>query len=317
VEIAMAETITSSSTEQNTTSSGGRPAGQLIADLEQQRRQCDQRTRPEVEAHRRQAQQEAENTLDTEAIAAVQQTERALNAIAEGRMEEALAAIEQATGKVNVLLSRNPATALIPVSVQVNVIDTAPDNLADVVVLRDATQVAVDINDLPEARTLLDSLRSEIRVRVYHVPLATYPAALQEAARLLDQKRTDEAATVLLVALNTLAIIDQVTSLPTLLARQAVNAAQALAQKDKDAAQRLLEFAQHELERGMELGYARGDEDYLASLEDIKKLRKQLKANEDTTSPFSRLKEKLAALMHRQPEKRIQPAEQEQPRKAA
>jgi YfdX protein len=313
----MAETISSSSTEQNTTSSGGRPAGQVIADLEQQRRQADQRTRPEVEAHRRQAQQEAENTLDTEAIAAVQQTERALNAIAEGRMEEALAAIEQATGKVNVLLSRNPATALIPVSVQVNVIDTAPENPADIVVLRDAAEVAVDINDLPGARTLLDSLRSEIRVRFYHVPLATYPVALQEAARLLDQKRIDEAGAVLLVALNTLAIIDQVTPLPTLLARQAVNAAQAHVQKDKDAAQGLLELAQHELERGMELGYARGDEDYLASLEEIKKLRKQLKANEDTTSPLAKLKEKLAALIHRQPEKRTQRAEQEQPRKAA
>jgi hypothetical protein len=154
-------------------------------------------------------------------------------------------------------------------------------------------------------------------VRFYHVPLATYPVALQEAARLLDQKRIDEAGAVLLVALNTLAIIDQVTPLPTLLARQAVNAAQAHVQKDKDAAQGLLELAQHELERGMELGYARGDEDYLASLEEIKKLRKQLKANEDTSSPLAKLKEKLAALMHRQSQKTVRPDEQQQPRKAA
>jgi hypothetical protein len=99
------------------------------ADLNEQRKHADQRMRPEVEAQRRQAQQEGERTLDSEAIAAVQQTERAVIALAEDRVDEALAAIEQATGKIDVLLSRNPATALIPVNVQVNVIDTAPQNV--------------------------------------------------------------------------------------------------------------------------------------------------------------------------------------------
>jgi hypothetical protein len=96
------------------------------ADLNEQRKHADQRMRPEVEAQRRQAQQEVERILDSEAMAAIQQTERAVIAIAEDRVDEALAAIEQATGKIDVLLSRNPATALIPVNVQVNVIDTAP-----------------------------------------------------------------------------------------------------------------------------------------------------------------------------------------------
>jgi hypothetical protein len=86
--------------------------------------------------------------------------------------------------------------------------------------------MAMDMNDLPKARTLLDFLRSEIRVRTYHLPLATYPAALQEAARLLDQKKTREAGTVLLVALNTLDVIDQVSAIPLLLAKEAINEAQ-------------------------------------------------------------------------------------------
>jgi len=38
----------------------------------------------------------------------------------------ALAAIERATGKVNVLLARNPSAALIPVDATVQVIDLAP-----------------------------------------------------------------------------------------------------------------------------------------------------------------------------------------------
>ncbi|HEV7675746.1 MAG TPA: YfdX family protein, partial [Candidatus Angelobacter sp.] len=243
----MAETMTSSSKDQSATSSSGRTAAQVQADLEVQRRQANQRTRPQVEAQRRQAEDEAEKNLDQEAIAAVQQTERALIALSENRIDEALAAIEQATGKINVLLTRSPATALIPVDMRATVIDTAPDDVKDIAVLVDAAAVALDINDLPATRTLLDFLRSEIRIRIYHLPLATYPAALQEAVRLLDQKNMREAAAVLLVALNTLAIVDQVNPLPLLLAREAINAAQAQAQKDKEAAQKLVEAANHEL----------------------------------------------------------------------
>jgi hypothetical protein len=317
----MPESMTSSSKDQSATSSDHKTA-QAQANLEEHRKQADQRMRPGLEAQRAQAQQEAEQTLDSEAIAAVQQTERALFAIAENRIDEAVAAIEQATGKIEILLSRNPATALIPVNAQVSVIDTAPQSVADVRVLRDAAQVAFDISDLPRARTLLDSLRSEIRVRTYHLPLATYPTALQEAARLLDQKRIDEAGSLLLVALNTLVVIDQVIALPLLVARAAVNEAQTQAQTNKEAARNLLEIANRELERAMELGYTPNDADYTALRDEIKNLRKQLTGNEDSTQLFSRLKEKLASLTRRRGQKQTRidaqkPDEQKQPKKAA
>lgn len=113
----MAKTMTSSSKDQAASSSQGGTATEVLTDLEQQRRQANQRIRPEVETQRNQAQKEAEKILDSEAIAAVQQTERALVAISEGRVDGALAALELATGKINILLSRNPEIALIPVNV--------------------------------------------------------------------------------------------------------------------------------------------------------------------------------------------------------
>jgi hypothetical protein len=74
----------------------------------------------------------------------------------------------------------------------------------------------------------------------------------------------------------------------------------------------------------MELGYVAEDPDYLELNNEIKNLRKQLKNNEDTSSPFSRLKEKLESLTRRRSETQTradkqqqQPAEQQQPRKAA
>jgi uncharacterized membrane protein YukC len=140
---------------------------------------------------------------------------------------------------------------------------------------------------------------------------------LQDAARLLDQKKTDEAGTILLAALNMLTIIDQVIPLPVLLAREAINAAQTQAQKDKKLAQEMLETASHELERAIELGYTADDPDYLALNDEIKKLRQQLNSNEDTTSLFARVKEKLASLMRRRSENQTRTDKQEQPKKAA
>jgi hypothetical protein len=312
--IAMTETLTPRSKERSATASENRTA-EMLGDLEHQRKHADQQMRPALERQRSQAQESAEKSLDSEAIAAIQQTERALNAIMEARIDEALAAIEQATGKINVLLSRNPATALIPVNVQVSLIDTAPRNREVIVTVRDLAEVSLDVNNLPAARTLLDSLRSEIRVRIYHLPLATYPAALQEAARLLDQKKIQEAGTVLLLALNTLAIIDQVTALPLLLAREAINGAQP--QSDREAAQRLLEFADDELQRGEVLGYATADPEYTALRDEIKSIRKKLQGNENASSVFTSLKEKIASLIHRQSERRTGADVQKQPQKAA
>src|SRR6202011_723791 len=95
-----------------------------------------------------------------------------------------LAAIERATGKINVLLARNPATAIIPVSVNVAIIDAAPH---DVKLIKDHGQyasTAVAAKDYPAARVLLAALTSEIRVRTYNLPLATDPEALKAARRL-------------------------------------------------------------------------------------------------------------------------------------
>jgi hypothetical protein len=255
--------------------------------------------RPEVEKQRKQAEQQAANTVDKEAVAAIDDTEKAIKAIAANKTDEALADIERATGKVNILLARNPSTALIPVSVEVDVIDTAPQDTQAILDLAKDASRAVDDKDFPTARVLLHALMSEVRVRTYNLPLATYPAALQDAARLLDQKKTQEAKTILLTALNTLMAIDRTTPIPLLLAREAINEAQAKRQNDKNAAQSALERARNELQRSKELGYASNDPEYASLNDDISNLEKQLKGSGETMSVFSKFKEKHEAFVKR------------------
>jgi len=174
--------------------------------LEMQRNRAEQQARPDLEKWRNEAEQQALKTLDKDAIAAIEQTVQAIDSIAAGKTADALKGIEEATGKVDIVLARNPELALIPVSVEVLIIDTAPRDLDYIEKLADAADTAILVDDLPTARALLGALRSEVRVRTYNLPLGIYPTALQEAARLLD-KDSQAASIALLAALNTLVTV--------------------------------------------------------------------------------------------------------------
>ncbi len=268
--------------------------------LQKQRQEAEQQARPDVEKERKQAEDEASKNLDQEAMTAIDETQKAIDAIAANKTDQALSAIERATGKINILLARNPATALIPVGLQVEVIDAAPHDSKDISEVAQNASRAVEDKNYPAARVLLYALTSEIRVRTYNLPLATYPLALQEAAHLLDEKRPQDADNVLLTALNTLAAVDRVTPLPLVLAREAIEQAKAKSQTDKAMAQTLVQTAKKETERAKDLGYAGRDPEYAALNADISNLEKQLKGNEDATSVFAKLEDRLSAFVKRQ-----------------
>jgi hypothetical protein len=255
---------------------------------------------PEIEKQREQAEQQAEESLDQDAVAAIKLSHMAVAAIAANKKDEAMTAIKQATGKVKILLDRNPQNALIPVEIEVKVIDTAPHEINAIDGMAKAALIAVDQRNFPAARIVLHSLMSEIRVRTYSLPLATYPAALNRAAHLLDQQKPEQAQTELSTALDTLDVAERVTPIPLILARAAIAAAEAERDRDKNAAQTLLETAKHELRRSQELGYAGDDPVYAGLNDDISNLEKQLKGKGDTNPVFAALREKLNSFLQRQ-----------------
>jgi LAS superfamily LD-carboxypeptidase LdcB len=264
------------------------------------RTQAQGKANSQIEKQKQNAKQQAEQSIDKDATAAIQETQKAIKAINEGRTDEALAAIERATGKVDVLVARNPASALIPVAVDVEVIDTAPMDVKAIKLLGKQAERMVADRDYPTARVILQSLISEIRVRTYNIPLATYPVAMTDAARLLDQKKAEDSKRVLQIALNTLAVIDHVSPLPIATAQVAITDAQANANQDKEAAKRLLAIARSELDRAKELGYAGNDPEYVALNDSISNVEKQINGGKDSGGAFARLKEQIASFFHRQ-----------------
>jgi uncharacterized protein YpmS len=272
-----------------------------VANLNKQRESIDKQLRPDIESQRNADEQQAKKDLDQDAIATIKETRTALEAIAANKTDQALAAIERATGKINILLARKPATGLLPVAAEVDVIDTAPPDSKMVNTVADAASRAVRDHDYPKARVLLDSLVSEIRVRTYNLPLATYPDALKNAAQLLDQKKTQEASAVLLGALNTLAVVDRVTPIPLIRAREAVAQAQKQESKNKDAARQQLETAKNQLQRAKDLGYAGQDPEYAALNNEISNLEKQI-GNGDLNAVLAKLKDRVESFVKRQSE---------------
>jgi hypothetical protein len=255
--------------------------------------------RPDIESQRQQEEQQAQQSLDRDAIGAIQQTEQAVKDIAANKKNDALSDIEKATGKINILTARNSASALIPVSAGVVVIDAAPLDLKAIDQLAQLAATAVKNKDFPSARVLLATLVSEIRIRTSYLPLATYPAALSESARLLDQNKNQDAGNILLAALNTLVIVDHVVPLPLILAQAAISAADSQRQ-NKDVALTLLQTARNELNRSRALGYMSDDPDYRALDKQISDLQSAIKGKGELSTMFSQLRDKIAAFLKRQ-----------------
>jgi hypothetical protein len=267
--------------------------------LETQRSHAEQHARPELEQWRQAAEHKAEETLDADAVAAIDAAVKAIDAITAGNTKEALQLIEQATGKVDVAIARNPKLARIPVRTEALILDAAPADMGEIRRLADLAETAVSLEDYPGARSLLDALRSEIRIRTWHLPLVDFPTALRDAAALLDRDR-DAAGHALLAALRTLVASDRVMPIPLLLAQEAIEHAQMLAAKDKDAAQEELDGARFALNRAKALGYRRKDTEYETLKSQIEILRKQLRGSGDTASGFQKLRDAFAAFLKRQ-----------------
>ena len=248
------------------------------------------------EAERARAQAAADQNLDAEAAAVIAETDAAMRSILAGDRAAALAALERATGKANLLLARNPATALIPAAVEVEVVDAAPADAEAIERIRRAAEMAMLARDYAGARVLLEALRSEIRVRTYNLPLATYPEALTAAARLVDQQRMQEAAAVLARARDTVVIVDAATPIPLIAAQHALEAAEKVSDRNQKLAG--LQAARASLERAEALGYA-DPATRKAMLADIRNLEAQLKGGSDIRTAIATFRQRVGETIRR------------------
>ena len=203
---------------------------------------------------------EKRKEIVAEAVAALNETRAALKALDDKNGKEALSALERATGKLEIILARDPALALAPTGVSAATYDV----LATLDAIHDARDKAEDLLEdgrVQEARRLMRGLASETVISTTNIPLATYPAAIKAAARLIHEDKSDEAKTVLQAALNTLVVTENVIPLPVVTAEALLKEAEKLAEnkeRKKEESERLsglLTTAETEIKFAEALGY--------------------------------------------------------------
>jgi hypothetical protein len=215
-----------------------------------------------------------------EATAAIRQTQDAIKALDDKKNDDALAALERAAGKLEIILAREPELALAPSNVSAVTYNLLAD-IDTVKALRDEIEEALDDGRVQQARRLIRNLASERVVSITNIPLATYPDAIKLAVKRIDEGKIEEAQEILQRALNTLVVVDTIIPLPVVVAENLLKEAETLtenadrSQEENKRLATLLKGARTELEFAQALGYG--------SKKDFKNLYGQLDQIEEKT----------------------------------
>lgn len=229
-----------------------------------------------------------------EARAAIRETQNALKALDEKKKNDALSALEHVSGKLTIILARDPELALAPSDVRTVTYNILAD-IDAVKALREEIENALDDGRVQRARRLIRNLASETVVSVFNIPLITYPEAIKHAVRLIDDDKIEEAKQVLQTALNTLVITDTIIPLPVAAAEELLKEAETLTEKSdrsKEENKRLddlLKDARLKLEFAQALGYG-GKKDFKNLYEQLDNIEERTKGGKSGSGYFDKIK---------------------------
>jgi len=237
----------------------------------------------------------------SEATVAISESRKALKALDEGKTEEAIKALELATGKMALIIARDPELALAKIDVNVKVFDV----FANVKTLKETVKQAIKYlknGKVQLARPLVDSLVSEIVIESINIPLATYPDAIIAVVPLIDKGKTKEAKAALQTALNTLIVVEEeVIPLPVVRAKSMLKEAEKLAEnkerKEEDN-KKLVSFlgdAQTQLEMAKILGYG-NKKAFKPMYEQLDMIREKTKDGKSGTGFFDKILEQVSKI---------------------
>jgi hypothetical protein len=241
--------------------------------------------------------QEKRNEVIIEAKSAIQETDSALIALDNKKPKEALAALARATGKLEIILARDPKLALAPLEINVTTHDMAM-SLESIKKLRYEAQRLIKDGEIQKARQIIGNLGSEVVISQVNIPLATYPDAIKTISPLIDKGKIEEAKTALSRALNTLVITDNIIPLPVVRAEKMLKEAEAISEnvnrttKDNDTLSLLIENARYQLEMADALGYGE-KKDYANMYDQLKEVEKKTEKGKSGKGFFTDIKNSL------------------------
>ncbi|HHA2952030.1 TPA: heat resistance protein YfdX2 [Stenotrophomonas maltophilia] len=246
-----------------------------------------------------QAADKRKQVLD-EAVSALALTKSALAALDGKDAARALATLAEVTGKLELIVAREPTLALAPVDVRTIVHDL----FANTDTIEAMTHEALDAlkhGEVQQARHVLALLASEIVIAVTNIPLASYPAAVKSVVPLIDQGKIEEAKAALQAALSTLVETRSVHPLPALRARLLLKRAEPLvedgqrSEASNERLETLLNEARQQLEMAELLGYGKR-KDFESMYDELKKIKQKTGGGGGGKGWLDEVKAKLSRL---------------------
>jgi len=228
-----------------------------------------------------------------EAVNAVVLTQKVLADLDKNDTKTAIKDLEDAIGKLEVVLAAEKAPKLLPIDASITAVEYVGD-AKEIKKNLDLVESLLDDGKVQEARKLLYTLQSEIDIVSVNLPVSSYPDALKLAAKYLHDNKTEQAKAVLVTALNTMVEDIVVVPIPVLKADALIVAASKIAKEDKEQALKHLAQAQVELEKAKLLGYtSKSDVTYKALKKAIEKTEKEVKGKNKAEKLFEELINKI------------------------
>jgi len=251
-----------------------------------------------IEKERITEQLKNEEVLIQDAMSALEKTKDALIAFDKNDNKLALKYMEEALGKLDLILARDPNLKLVPVDVQSQIVQLVSD-LETIKQTRKEAEKLVKKGHLQAARQLLNTLASEIRISTYNIPLLTYPVAIKLAVRKHDEGDMDEAKQVLDNALNTLVVEKVIIPIPVINAQFMVGIAADSMETNKTKTLELLNNAQNQLELAEALGYGDRDREFRDIDKNIEEIKNKINKDEKATGLLDSLKTRMQSFKER------------------
>lgn len=235
-----------------------------------------------------------------EAVDALAKTNEALKALENEQIDDALEALAVITGKLELIVARDPDLALAPTDLTVTRHDiyATPEAIRVAV---DEAEDALEDGRIQVARRILDGLGSELVISVANLPLATYPDAIKAITPLIDEGKIDEAIRGLQAALNTQVVTRHVVPLPMIRSEALLERAEELAEKaDRSDAEEeelasLLSATRGQLEMAELLGYG-NKEDFEVMFAQLDLIEEKTDEKKSGIGFFDNLKQTMAEM---------------------
>jgi len=224
--------------------------------------------------------------------------------IEKNRDQDAIKALQEATGKFDIALAADPKLGLIPIasSTKLTELLTTPEKIKAQVGL--AKDLLKDFK-VQEAKEVLAPLQDDLVTSTTALPMASYPDAVKLATKMLVDGKKDAALETLSTARST--FVEAISVIPLSLVRvqEMVTAASELdKEKDKDKALDLLSAAEEQLQVATLLGYTTKHSSLFDELaEQIKTVKKEVTGGNAVEKLYSKLKTSIKSLIDKKSEK--------------